>query len=135
MMQMLIAAGLRLAETLRDENDALSTLDFSRAAQLAANKVQAADGFAAAQAACQKAGAAFDQAEREIATRLAEAIDNLARENRAALERSIALQSRVIETIAGAANAAARRAGGSYGASGYAAAPYRAPALALSARL
>lgn len=135
MMQMLIAAGLRLAETLRDENEALATLDFSRAAQLAAAKIQAAEGFAAAQAACDKAGRAFDQAEREVAARLTEAIEGLARDNRAALERAIALQSRVIETIAGAASAATRRAGGNYGAGGQAAAPYRAPALALSARL
>ena len=135
MMQTLIAAALRLAETLRDENEALATLDFSRAAVLAAAKIQAADGFAAAQAACQKADAAFDQAEREVAIRLAEAIESLTRDNRAALERAIALQSRVIETIAGAANNAARRAGGSYGAGGHAAGPYRAPSLALSARL
>lgn len=135
MMQILIAAGLRLAETLRDENEALATLDFTRAATLAAAKIQAAEGFAAAQAECQKASAAFDQAEREVATRLAEAIDGLARENRVALERAIALQSRVIETIAGAATTAARRAGGGYGAGGQAAGPYRAPALALSARL
>ena len=135
MMQMLIAAGLRLAETLRDENEAHATLDFSRAAQLAAAKIQAAEGFAAAQIACQKANMAFDQAEREVAARLTEAIEGLARENRVALERAIALQSRVIETIAGAANHAPRRTGGSYGAGGRVAAPYRAPALAISARL
>jgi len=134
MMQRLIAAGLRLAEALRAENEALAALDLSRAAVLAATKIQAAEGFAAAHAACVKADARVAPSERDAAERLAAALATLAAENRAALERAIALQSRVIETIAGAAGAAARR-GLAYGAGGQAAAPRQAPALALSARL
>ena len=135
MMQKLIAAGLRLAEALRSENEALASLDFSRAAMLAAVKIQAAEGFAAAHANSIKAETRAEDAEREVAARLAAALDGLARDNRAALERAIALQSRVIETIAGAAHTAVRRSGGSYGAQGQATTSRRAPSLALSARL
>lgn len=134
MMQGLIAAGLRLAEALRAENEALATLDLARAATLATAKIQAAEGFAAAHAACLATEARAEGVEREAAERLATALDNLARDNRAALERAIALQSRVIETIAGAARAATDRSGG-YGAEGRHMPPRSAPALAVSARL
>jgi hypothetical protein len=134
MMQTLIAAGLRLAEALRAENEALATLDLSRAATLAATKIQAAEGFAAAHAACIKTGATASGEERQAAERLNAALGRLAEENRSALERAIALQSRVIETIAGAAANAARR-GAAYGAGGRVVAPKQAPALRLSARL
>lgn len=134
MMQRVIAAGLRLAEALRAENDALATLDLSRAAMLAATKIQAAEGFAAAHAACLKAGTRAEGPEHEVAERLATALDGLARENRSALERAIALQSRVIETIADVTRAAARRAGsGGYGAEGRSVQPLGP--LALSARI
>jgi len=133
-MQRVIAAGLRLAEALRAENDALATLDLSRAAMLAATKIQAAEGFAAAHASCLKAGTPAEGPEHEVAERLAAALDGLARENRSALERAIALQSRVIETIAGATRAAARRTGnGGYGAEGRSLQPLGP--LALSARI
>ena len=122
----------RLAEALRAENEALATLDLSRAAMLAATKIQAAEGFAAAHAACLKAGARAEGPEQEVAERLAAALDGLARENRSALERAIALQSRVIETIAGAALPRATTQG--YAPAGYRPSATRAPAFALSAR-
>ena len=133
MMDSLILAGQRLAEALRAEIDALATLDLSRAAMLAAAKIQAAEGFAAAHAACLKAGARAEGPEQEVAERLAAALDGLAQENRSALERAIALQSRVIETIVGATRVAARRAGGGYGAEGQTLQPLGP--LALSARI
>ena len=57
MMDSLIAAGLRLAEALRAENEALATLDLGRAASLADHKIKASDAFAAAFAAAVRVGA------------------------------------------------------------------------------
>ena len=134
MMQTLLAAGLRLAEALRAENEALASLDLTRAAMLAAVKIQAAEIFAAEHAACLKADTRAAGDERAAVERLAGALAVLTAENRVALERSIALQARVIETIAGAAAAAARRGSGNYGAGGLAPTRRAAP-LAVSARL
>jgi hypothetical protein len=68
---------------------------------------------------------------REVAAMLAGRLDELGRENRRLLERAVALQSRVIETIAGAALPRGPVQG--YAPVGRAAPP-RTPALALSAR-
>lgn len=135
MMQTLIAAGLRLAEALRAENQALAALDLSRAAPLAAAKIQAAEIFAREHDACVKTHAKAAGPERAAAERLAEALGRLTAENRSALERAIALQSRVIETIAGAARNAALRRAGNYGAGGGPAALRETAPLALFARL
>jgi hypothetical protein len=68
---------------------------------------------------------------RDTAAVLAERLAALGQENRRLLERAVALQSRVIETIAGAALPKAQVQG--YAPTGRAA-PARPPALAISAR-
>lgn len=131
MMDTLILAGQRLAEALRAENEALAALDLPRAAGLADGKIAASDAFAAAYAAQAKHGAAPEGPVREAAAILARRLDELGQENRRLLERAVALQSRVIETIAAAA--APRAAMPGYAPAGRAAA-YRPQALAVSAR-
>ena len=118
MMDALLAAGLRLAEALRAENEALAALDLPRAAGLATAKIQASDAFAAAYAAAAKTGAKAQGPLRQTAEDLTARLQLLGAENRRLLERAIAIQSRVIETIAGAA---LPRNGGApgYGAPGY----------------
>lgn len=138
MMQTLIAAGQQLAQALHAENEALAALDLSRAGQLAGAKIRASDTFAAACAAAAKLGAraAAGTAERRTAEHLAASLQALGAENRRLLERAIVLQSRVIETIAGAAMPRGGARPGTYGASGgLRPAPRQAPppALALSA--
>jgi hypothetical protein len=103
MMEALLTAGLRLAETLRAENEALIALDLPRAAGLATAKMQASDAFAAAYAAAAKTGAQSAGPVRQTAEDLATRLQHLGTENRRLLERAITIQSRVIETIAGAA--------------------------------
>lgn len=132
MMDTLILAGQRLAEALRAENEALAALDLSRAAGLANGKIAATDAFAAAYAAQAKHGAAPEGPVREAAAILARGLDELGRENRRLLERAVALQSRVIETIAAAA--APRSPLPGYAPAARAAA-FRPQALALSARV
>jgi hypothetical protein len=131
MMQTLILAGQRLAEALRAENEALAALDLSRAATLATGKITAADAFAAAYAAQAKHGGTAAGPVRDAAAILARRLEELGTENRRLLERAVALQSRVIETIAGAALPRTQVQG--YGPPGRAPTA-RAPALALSAR-
>lgn len=103
MMDAVIAAGERLAEALQAENEALAALDLTRAATTATRKMQASDAFAAATAAATRTGARAEGAARGRAEQLARALSELGRENRKLLEDAIALQSRVIEAIAGAA--------------------------------
>jgi hypothetical protein len=131
MIDTLILAGHRLAEALRAENEALAALDLPRAAALAGPKIAASDAFAAAYAAQAKHGDAPAGPVREAAALLAARLEALGRENRRLLERAVALQARVIETIAGAALPKAQVQG--YAPAGRAA-PVRPPALALSAR-
>ncbi|MBR0670680.1 hypothetical protein [Neoroseomonas soli] len=132
MIDTLILAGQRLAEALRAENEALAALDLPRAANLANGKIAASDAFAAAYAAQAKHGAAPEGPVREAAAILARRLEELGRENRRLLERAVALQSRVIETIAGAALPKPGVQG--YAPAGYRQGSGRAPALALSAR-
>jgi len=103
MMQPLLAAAHRLAEALRAENEALARLDLAGAARLSATKRQASDAFAAAFAAARKLDTRAEGAERLKAADLSARLSDLSAENRRLLERAIDLQSRVIETIAGAA--------------------------------
>jgi len=131
MMETLIIAGQRLAEALRAENEALAALDLSRAARLATGKIAASDAFAAAYAAQAKHGGAAAGPVRDAAAILARRLEELGSENRRLLERAVALQSRVIETIAGAALPRVQPQG--YAPAGRVAAA-RPPALALSAR-
>ena len=74
----------------------------------------------------------FEGPVREAAAILARRLEELGKENRRLLERAVALQSRVIETIAGAALPKASVQG--YAPAGYRQGAGRAPALALSAR-
>jgi hypothetical protein len=103
MMQPLLVAALRLAEALRAENEALARLDLSAAAALAEPKRQASDAFAAAFDAASRTGAQAEPRDRARAEELAGRLRDLGDENRRLLQRAIDLQSRVIETIAGAA--------------------------------
>lgn len=132
MIQALLHAGQRLAEALREENEALARLDLSRASSLATSKVQASDAFAAAYGAATKTGSTAQGELRSAAEQLAERLRHLSEENRRLLERAISLQSRVIETIAGAALPATRPA--TYGGMGQRAMPRQTPSLALAAR-
>jgi hypothetical protein len=133
MMDTLLIAGQRLAEALRAENEALAALDLPRAAEMAAVKLQASDAFAAACAAAQQTGARPAQGERATAEQLANNLQHLGEENRRLLERAIAIQARVIETIAGAAIPRTGAAPG-YGPAGRNAGGRQAPALAVTRR-
>jgi hypothetical protein len=134
MMDTLLAAGDRLADALRAENEALARLDLPGAAGLAGAKMRATDAFAAALTAASKTGARPESpAERQGAQRMTERLETLGAENKRLLQRAIAVQSRVIETIAGAA--LPRAADPVYGAAGRRpAAPRQAPAMALALR-
>jgi chaperonin cofactor prefoldin len=104
MMQSLITAGQRLAEALAEENEALAQLDLLRAAKLADAKIRASEAFSAAHVAVHRTGARIaDEIQREETERLSLRLKDLSDENRRLLERAIALQAKVIETIAGAA--------------------------------
>ncbi|GGJ00877.1 hypothetical protein [Neoroseomonas lacus] len=133
MMDSLILAGHRLAEALRAENEALAKLDLSRAATLASSKIAASDAFAAAYAAQAKHGMAPEAPVRQAAALLTRRLEELGRENRQLLERAVSLQSRVIETIAGAALPRMTTQG--YAPAGTRVGGQRPPALALSARI
>ena len=132
MMQSLIIAGVRLADALREENEALSRLDLPRAATLADVKIRASDAFAAAFAATAKTGARPQGTERATTDALQTRLKDLGAENRRLLERAISVQSRVIETIAGAAIPASRPT--TYGMAGHRVAPRPTPAIALTSR-
>jgi len=132
MIQALLNAGQHLAEALRAENEALARLDLSRAVTLASAKLQASDAFSAAYGAATRTGGSFQGELRVAAEQLAGRLRDLSDENRRLLERAIALQSRVIETIAGAAIPASRPT--TYGGIGQRVMPRQAPSLALAAR-
>jgi hypothetical protein len=130
MMDALLAAGLRLAEALRAENEALGALDLPRAASLAQTKSQATDAFAAAYAAALRTSARAEGPMRQTAQDLTARLQQLGTDNRRLLERAIAIQSRVIETIAGAAVPRAGR----YGAGGAVPRARQTPAITLTTR-
>ncbi|MBC7431461.1 MAG: hypothetical protein H7345_05280 [Rubritepida sp.] len=132
MMDAVITAGTRLAEALRLENEALAALDLNRAAGFATAKMQASDAFAAATAAATKIGVKAAGEQRATTAALATRLQALGAENRKLLEHAIALQSRVIETIAGAA--LPRAAAPGYGALGRVRSLRQARGLAVSAR-
>jgi len=131
-MDAVIAAGERLAEALSEENEALAALDLTRAAAMATRKMQASDAFAAAAAAASRTNSRAEGQMRATAERLALSLSELAQQNRKLLEAAIALQSRVIETIAGAARPFASAPG--YGRAGRNRPPVQAAAMALATR-
>ncbi|HST75300.1 MAG TPA: hypothetical protein VLJ20_08010 [Acetobacteraceae bacterium] len=124
----LIDAAIRLADALARENQALAALDLPRAAGMLADKQRAADAFLAAQALLQNGAPAAEPnaAAKDVAARLG----TLAEENRRLLERAIAVQGRVIGTLARAVRPAAL----GYGAHGGRTVASRPGAIALSAR-
>lgn len=132
MIDAVLVAGLRLAEALRAENEALAALDLPRAAGLADTKIRASDAFAAAHAAAERTGARAEGEVRQAAEALAGRLQALGTENRRLLERAVTVQSRVIETIAGAAMP--RAGGAGYGATGRRPAPRQAQAMAVATR-
>ncbi len=91
----------RLADTVAAENAALRALDLPGAARLLPEKQAVAALLTAARAAA-GAGAKPSPALRSAAARLR----TLAEENRRLLERAIAVQTRVLGVLAGAARAA-----------------------------
>jgi hypothetical protein len=115
MIEALMHAGQRLLEALRAENGALARLDLAAAADLGRAKRQAADAFAAAYDAANRSGSRAEGDERVRAEKIALDLRDLTTENRRLLEHAIDLQSRVIETIAGALRPAGP---GTYGARG-----------------
>jgi gamma-glutamyltranspeptidase len=121
----LIAAAARLADALRAENEALAALDLKRAAAMLPEKTEAAAAFTAL-------GNAMRPGQEPEARDLAARLRDLAEENRRLLERAIAVQGRVLETIASAARAQASAP--RYGARGALAPDRKAAAFALSAR-
>jgi multidrug efflux pump subunit AcrA (membrane-fusion protein) len=106
MIEPLMLAAARLAEALRAENEALARLDLAAAAELATAKRQASDAFTAAYDAASRTGSRAEGPARTRAEEIAVRLRDLTSENRRLLERAIDLQSRVIETIAGAAKPA-----------------------------
>lgn len=131
MLDALLLTGTRLAEALRAENMALAALDLPSAARLAEVKVQATDAFAAAYAATARTGTTVAEPARAATAALTRDLDTLAAENRRLLQRAIGIQSRVIETIAGAAMP---RPTGGYGLAGRRTAPRTVPPLAVATR-
>jgi galactokinase len=130
----LIAAAVRLAETLAAENAALRAMDLPGAARLMAAKAEAADAFTAAQALAEARGFSFAAAQRQAAEDVARRLRELAEENRRLLERALAVQSRVIGIVAQAAHAAIAQQAPRYGAHGALAGAAQAAPLALMAR-
>lgn len=104
MSPVLIAAAVRLARVLEDENRALQSLDMPGAARMLADKQAALGAFVAAQASQRRAGAdsAATQAAMEHRA-LAEQLGDLAATNKRLLERAIAVQGRLVGMVAQAA--------------------------------
>ena len=103
MIDILITAGKRLAEALHAENAALAKLDLGKAGELAGAKMRASDAFTAAAESARRLGLGDGPRDTALAEALASHLADLSAENRRLLSRAIMLQSRVIETIAGAA--------------------------------
>jgi hypothetical protein len=118
----LMAAAAHLADTLAEENAALTALDLPRAASILADKQRAVADFIAAQS------MPASIAQRNEIARVAA----LATENHTLLERAMTVQSRVIGVIARAAAPVIEPAG--YGAQGERCRAVRPVALALLAR-
>jgi hypothetical protein len=116
----LIAAAVRLADTLSEENRALVALDLPRAAGMLEDKTRALEAFTAAQILAEHGVAgALASDWRAEAEQLAARLRDLAHENRRLLEHAIAVQGRVIGLVARAApGKAAEQSGARYGADG-----------------
>jgi hypothetical protein len=122
----LIETASALAETLERENAALAALDLPRAAGMLADKQRAMNALATARA------VAASAPPRALIEPLVYRLRELAEENRLLLERSIAVQTRVIGIIAHAATHAV--AAPCYGARGGLTSACRPTAFAFAAR-
>lgn len=120
-----IAAATRLADALDAENRALRALDLPAATALLTEKAAATEALAEAR----RAGATPGGPDAAAA---AARLRSLAEENRRLLERAIAVQNRIIGTLARAARQGA--APSRYGAGGAPAATRQAAACAVVAR-
>lgn len=131
----LIAAAVRLADTITRENAALAALDLTGAAGMLAEKNEAASTLIAAQAIIARRGPIrLPGWQRGEAEQLAARLRTLAQENKRLLEHAIAVQGRVIGMVArAAAGSDTAQAGPFYGARGGRSAA-RPAAMALSAR-
>ncbi len=105
----LIAAAARLADVLETENAALAVMNLPAAARLLGEKIAATVAFEAARA------SGLPRAQQSEMEQLGRRLNELALENRQLLERAMAIQNRVIATIAHAARATAKRAAPGYG--------------------
>ena len=126
MQDAVLAAAMRLADLLAEENAALTALDLPRAGALLGAKTAALEDFTAA---LQAATAPRGDSARQVAERLRV----LGEANRRLLERAIHVQGRVLASIAKAlpkALATAPR----YGAGGSLTAAPQMRAFTLSAR-
>jgi hypothetical protein len=101
------AAVERLSGLLREENAALSAMDFARAGGLLAPKHAAADALAAAWRAAEP---------DHVAPEAMQALGVLAEENRQLLKRAMRVQRRVLDMVARAAKSGHRTPG--YGSAG-----------------
>jgi hypothetical protein len=101
------AAVERLSVLLREENSALSAMDFARAGGLLASKHAAADALAAAWRAVEP---------DHVAPEAMQALGLLAEENRQLLKRAMRVQRRVLDMVARAAKTSHRPS--AYGAAG-----------------
>lgn len=122
----LIEAGTALADVLARENEALTRLDFPAATALAPAKQAALQDLTQGR----EPPAAADRTPDLLA--LGRRVGSLAAENRALLERAIAVQTRIVGIIMRAA--AKPEPAGHYAASGVRHQPRKAQAMALSAR-
>jgi flagellar biosynthesis/type III secretory pathway chaperone len=131
----LIAAAVRLADTLAQENRALSAMDLPRAAGMLDDKTRALEAFAAAQLLAERgAPGALASDRRAEAEQLAARLRDLAQENQRLLEHAIAVQGRVIGLLARAIpDKQSEQGGARYGADGGLAGP-KPGAIAFSAR-
>jgi hypothetical protein len=101
MTQELMQSAIALADALAEENRALDSLAFVRAAELLDAKTRATASFIAAQA--REASAPSEmRTRRQVLEAAVVRLRDLAAENKRLLERAIIVQGRVIGSIVGA---------------------------------
>lgn len=127
-----LAAALTLADVLARENAALAVLDLPRATALLADKTAAFAAFEREARLVGQSGALA--ASRDEVARLGDRLRALAEENRRLLARAIAVQERVLATVARAVPKALAAAAPRYGAGGGLRPSVCVPPIALSAR-
>lgn len=127
----LLAAAARLADVIAVENAALAAFNLPAAIAAGAAKQHAAEAFAAA---LRMQTAPMEPVRHQRAETIGRRLTELARENRRLLERAIAAQVRVMETIARAGRRELIARATRYGAFGAPIAAAHPRPLAISAR-